>query len=187
MQTGRRLIGRRLIEKSALGFALLALLLIVQPTQGYDIVRNEAAVIADEGVLRGEAEFWKTRLNFLREINLSETGWLFVDVQSYLGLDTPTTKKGKPVPGKFPCKPVFDATQSTVMIHCSITDEMLSSSDELTRYVAIHGDVVRKDPVSGDIAEATDFWVYYEPTAIPFEGLNWGWYFATDLFVPEHF
>ncbi len=150
------------------------------------VVRQTANMMAED-VPIGTAEYWNTRFNFIVELQ-TEDGWLLEDVQVYAGLETPPLKKDKPVPGKFPCRRDFESLKEFGMVTCSLSDELDHSwGGDQTRFIAIHGDLVKVDEQGTVIAE-NDFWVI--PTTAegeiesytPWPGLNWGGYF-TMLFV----
>ena len=68
------------------------------------VVRQQA-VLMFEDVEVGTAEYWNTRDNLIMSLVLSEDSDLFIgDVQVYASEEVPPAKKGKPIPGKFPCK-----------------------------------------------------------------------------------
>lgn len=109
------------------------------------VVRQDAVLLDEEGLPIGTAEYWNTRKNFHVELFL-DGDWHVGDTQLYAGEGEPNVdpyaKKGKPVPGKFPCKRDFNPEHSNTMIQCSLKDELEHSwGGNQTRYVALHGDL----------------------------------------------
>lgn len=156
--------------------AVILLLLMALPTTTNAVGRESAVLIDDEGFEIGVAEFWNSRDNFYMQLQ-AEGAWLISDVQIYIGSEPPPTKKDRPVPGQFPCVRA-SVLNDIVAVACRAEIFMLGAY-----YVAAHGDLVIMNEI-GEITTTSDFWVYYEPTAEPFLGLNHGWYFTHEWFHP---
>ncbi|UCG22793.1 MAG: hypothetical protein JSW55_11475, partial [Chloroflexota bacterium] len=153
---------------------------------GYQVVRQEAILVDPEGEQAGTAEFWNTRDNFIVELQV-DGDWRIKDTQVYAGEEPPPFKKNKDKPdfGKFPCKRDFAATQNSMMVQCSLKDELGHSwGGDQTRYIAAHADLGQYDNLGLLIAEK-DVWVYFEDTAVEFDDLAWGGYFITKFAHPR--
>ena len=170
-------------------FTVLLLLVMSLPTICDDdpfpvgVVRKEAALIADEGMVVGLAWFWNSRLNFLFEIEVTEADWFVTDLQAYVGLEPPPIKKDKPNLNEFNCHRDFAEPTSMMIVQCFFPST-LTFEDDRTIFVALHGDLLKVE--NGNSTDVSDFWVFYEPTPVPFDGLKWGWYFITEWYRPEH-
>jgi hypothetical protein len=185
---------------------------------GVRVIRQPADLMmgaentADPAIKVGEAQFWNTRNNFVvgfvlypdpddPDPNDPSHVWRVETAQVYAGTEPPPLKKGKPVPGKFPCKRDFPEHLSTFMVQCHLKDELDISWGGKTpdRFIAIHADLVKIDG-DGFITETTDVWAI--PTIATdedgeilngavvssfesWEELNWGGFFTTRFAHPR--
>lgn len=103
-----------------LGTTMLVYAASSQPF-GFQVIRQPAVLMAED-VQLGTAEYWNTRNNFIVSLQV-EDGWLLKDAQIYAGYELPLLQKGKPTPGKFPCKRDFKTYPESQMVQCSLKDE----------------------------------------------------------------
>ena len=70
------------------------------------------------------------------------------------------------------------------IVNCTIDDvQFIEPGSNI--YIALHGDLLKLAPDTGEITGATGFWLYYEPTAVPFDELMWGTYFSIEWTHPR--
>ena len=162
---------------------------------GIQVVRQPAVLIEQEGYEIGTAEYWNTRNNFIVEVQV-EGDWLLKDAQIYAGEGEPPTKKDKPLKKDFPCQRDFASDRNSLMIQCSLKDELGHSwGGDQTRYVAVHADLVQLD-TDGNVIAENDFWVLPATTEddgervvsndiLTWDGVNNGGYFTTKFSHPK--
>jgi hypothetical protein len=156
-------------------------------------VARQHAILFDQTVPVGTAEYWNTRDDFVVEIVLPD-GWVVTEAQLYAGEEPPALNKGgQPVPGHFTCVREFATKKQSTLIFCSLDEEIgFTWGGNRTIYVALHGQMVQ--PNVGGTAKALNsksFW------ALPVNDedviqkyftwpkLKWGGYFTTILYHPQ--
>lgn len=156
-------------------------------------VARQHAILFDQTVPVGTAEYWNTRDNFVVEIMLPD-GWVVTEAQLYAGEEPPSLNKGgQPVPGQFTCVRKISTKKQSTLISCSLEDEIgFTWGGNRTIYVALHGQMVQSGLGSKVKAlNSKSFWAlpvndedviqkYYT-----WPKLKWGGYFKTILYHPQ--
>lgn len=151
--------------------------------------RMQAILLDNEGLPIGTAEYWNNRPDFLVDLAMAD-GWQIADVQVYAGTEPPPLKKEKPVPGNFPCVREFLNQPQSILIQCNLVDEFAFKwGTDRSRYIAVHGDLVKLDP-SGVVIAKNDFWLApLDPAAVAtfvrWPALIHGGYFENEFVHPQ--
>lgn len=151
--------------------------------------RMQAILLDAEGLPIGTAEYWNNRPDFLVDLAMAD-GWQIADVQVYAGMEPPPLKKDKPVPGKFPCVREFLNQPQSILIQCNLVDEFAFKwGTDRSRYIAVHGDLVKLD-ASGVVIAKNDFWLApLDPAAVAtfvrWPALKHGGYFENEFVHPQ--
>ncbi len=157
-------------------------------------VTRQHAILFDQTVPVGTAEYWNTRDNFMVELILPD-GWVVTEAQLYAGEEPPTVnaKSQQPVPGQFTCVREFKTQKQNTLISCSLEDEIgFTWGGNRTIYVALHGQMVK--PGVGSKVKALNsksFWalpvndVGEIQSYTKWPKMKWGGYFTTVLFHPQ--
>lgn len=151
--------------------------------------RMQAMLLDMEGHPIGSAEYWNNRPDFLVDLAVTDE-WKITSIQVYAGMEPPPLKKDKPVPGNFPCVRKFSNMPQSVLIQCDMVDEFAFKwGTDRSRYIAIHGDLVKLDAY-GVVIATNDFWVYPQEEAaiktfVPWPALKYGGYYTNEFVHPQ--
>jgi hypothetical protein len=121
------------------------------------------------------------------QLFMGDSGWKIRGAQAFAGFGDVPTKKGNPIPGKFPQKMEFDTPVKAHTFYFNLLDMVIDEETGETfkwgrKYpkifnVAVHADLVQLDSAGNVIAEEGAWAFAGDDNAIEFDGSQWGWYF----------
>jgi hypothetical protein len=148
----------------------------------------ETTLFAGQTIDAGTVKVWNSPKKFMVQVETSDD-WLIVEAQIYAGYPEvdpiPTTKKGNPVPGKFPYKREYDNPVPVHMLTLDLKDDLGFSWGSQYRELrapalAVHVDLVKLDS-KGKVIDEEGAWAYGPDE---FEGSQWGWWTTYGLAHP---
>ena len=133
----------------------------------------------------GIVRVWNSRYNL--QIQAETSGeWLISEVQIFVGTDPVTTKKGNPIPGKFPYKMEYTNPTHLHMLVVDFAEDMgfnwgLPWENMRLQNIAVHADLVQLNELGEVIAEE-GAWAF-GPNE--YEGDQWGWWLSYEMAHPK--
>jgi hypothetical protein len=120
----------------------------------------ELELQSDEHGVVGVTSVWNSPTSLIVQVEPG-VGWQITDLQMYVGVEPVPTKKGRPVPGKFPYVLAFEPAKSMHTQTFDLRDELGFSwgskfVDLRNQTIAVHLDLVRVDPATGAIVTTLD-------------------------------
>ena len=170
----------------------LALLLVAIPALAVELGfgaqgpgRFDTVLYAGQHIDAGTVSVWNSKYN-LQIQTVTSGDWLIKEVQVFAGTDPVTTKKGNPVPGKFPYKKEFENPNRIGMVVVDFEEDMGFNWGvpwQLDRIpnIAVHVDLVQLD-AEGEVSAEEGAWAF-GPNE--FEGDEWGWWFSYQMAHPK--
>jgi hypothetical protein len=140
---------------------------------------------AGQTIDAGTASVWNSREKLQIQVEALE-GWRISEIQIYVGTDPVPTKKGNPVPGKFPYKKEYADPSHQHTLVLDLEEDLAFSwgipwEDQRIQNVAVHADLVQLDEKGKIIAEE-GAWAF---GPAEFEGDQWGWWFSYEIAHPR--
>jgi len=140
---------------------------------------------AGQTIDAGTTSVWNSRDNL--QIQTETSGeWLISEIQIFVGIDPILTKKGNPIPGKFPYKREYTNPTRIHMLVVDFEEDMGFNwgqpwEDMRVQNIAVHADLVQLDEKGKIIAEE-GAWAF---GPAEFEGDQWGWWFTYEMAHPR--
>lgn len=153
--------------------------------------RYSAPLYAGQTIDVGTADMWNNGQNdgskMMVQVNLDPfKSWRIVEAQVYVGTDPVPTRKGNPVPGRFPFKKEFENPVPKYTFVIDLAEDLdfrwgVPYAEERIQNVAVHLDLVEVD-ADGRVIGEEGAWAY-GPYA--FEGSQWGWWLRYEIAHPQ--
>jgi hypothetical protein len=148
--------------------------------------RHETTLYAGQTIDAGTASVWNSREKLQIQVETLE-GWRISEIQIYVGTDPVPTKKGNPIPGKFPYKKEYANPTHKHTLVLDLEEDLAFNwgapwEDQRIQNIAVHADLVQIDPTSGAVVAEEGAWAF---GPAEFEGAQWGWWFSYEIAHPR--
>ena len=149
--------------------------------------RYNMILYADQTLDVGTVSIWNSNKKMMVQAELSGD-WKIAEIQAFIGTsfsDLPT-RRGNPVPGKFPYKMSYEVPKTNHQLTLDLKDDLGFSWGSMYRELrtptfAVHADLAKLD-ASGAVIDEEGAWA---AGPFEFEGSQWGWYSTYRLAHPR--